>query len=129
MKSLSVLVIAAAMSLAPVAGPALAAGDAAQGAHVALLCRACHSLDPGRTIIGPSLHGLFGRKAGSLPDFSYSEAMKTAGADGLVWNEETLTKYLTDPKSFIPGNKMAFLGISDPARVADLIAYLKQATK
>ena len=129
MKALPVLAIAAAMALTPIAGPALAAGDAALGAHVVLLCKACHSLDPGRTIIGPSLHGIFGRKAGTLPGFSYSDAMKEAGANGLVWNDETLSKYVADPKGVVPGNKMAFFGIKDPEKVADLIAYLKQATQ
>ena len=120
---------AAAVLLASIAGPAMAAGDPDAGSHVFTQCKACHSLEAGKNMVGPSLHGLFGRTAGTAAGYSYSDAMKKAGAGGLAWNEDTLAKYLADPKAFVPGDKMPFLGVKDPAKLADLIAYLKQATQ
>jgi cytochrome c len=101
-------------------------GDAKNGQTVFATCKACHSLDAGKNGVGPSLHGLFGRKAGTAPGYSYSEAMKTAN---VTWDEETLEKYLADPKAFVPGNKMPFLGVKDEKRRRDVIAYLKDASK
>ncbi len=115
------LVLAAAVS-----SSALAEGDSARGKVVFLQCMACHSLNPGQNGIGPSLHGLFGRKAGTLPDFAYSPSMKRSG---ITWSEAELRSYLPDPQAKVPGTKMAFVGISDPQKIEDLIAYLKQATK
>lgn len=108
------------------AAPAQAAGDAASGKVIFQKCQACHSLKGGETIIGPSLHGLFGRKAGSVPGFLYSQAMKQSG---LIWDEATLARYLPDPGALVHHTKMSFPGLSDPQEVADVIAYLKQATK
>lgn len=84
-------------------------------------CKACHKVEAGKNGVGPSLAGVFGRKAGSEPTFKYSDAMKAAGA----WDEAALTKYLTDPKGTIPGNKMAFAGLKKPEDVAAVVAYLK----
>jgi cytochrome c len=107
--------------------PAAAAqGDAARGAEAFGPCAICHSLAAGQNRVGPSLHGLFGRKAGTVPGFDYSAAMRNAG---VVWNRDTLGKYLADPNKFIPGTKMAFPGIKDPSRLADLLAYLEKATR
>ena len=117
-------VAAALLMLA--AAPAWAGGDAAAGKAVFNKCRICHSLEAGKTLIGPSLHGLFGRKAGSLDNFRYSIAMKNYG---VVWDEASLDKYLTDPQTVVKGTKMVFLGLKDPKERADVIAYLKQATK
>ena len=75
--------------------------------------------------MGPNLVGLFGRKAGSVADFKYSDAMKNSN---VVWSETTVAEYVTKPKEFIPGNKMVFPGLKSDQEVADLIAYLKQAT-
>lgn len=108
------------------ATPAQAAGDAAAGKLVFDKCRACHSLTAGETLIGPSLHGLFGRRAGSVPDFSYSQAMIQSG---LIWDEATLARYLPDPQALVHHTKMSFIGLSDPQEVADIIAYLKRATE
>ncbi|HEU5016601.1 MAG TPA: cytochrome c family protein [Pseudolabrys sp.] len=118
------LVTAAALIL--MTGSALAQGDAQKGKQAFAQCSACHSLQAGQNRVGPTLHGLFGRKAGTVTGYNYSAAMKRAD---VVWNEETLKKYLSDPKSFIPGNKMIFPGIKDNAKLEDLIAYLKTATK
>ena len=106
---------------------AQAAGDPQKGQQVFnTQCKACHTLEAGKHGIGPSLHGVFGRKAGSLPDYNYSPAMKKAD---VTWNEDTLKSYLADPHKFIPGDKMAFAGIKNESQLDDLIAYLKQATQ
>ena len=76
--------------------------------------------------VGPNLHGIFGRKAGTADDFAYSEAMKKSG---IVWDDDTLAKYLRNPREFIPGNRMAFPGIKDDKQIADLLAYLHQAAQ
>ncbi len=108
------------------AGAAPVAGDPVQGEELYAACAYCHSLDANQ--VGPTHHGLFGRVAGTVPGYTYSAAMKKAGADGLVWTAETLDRYLTDPQKVVPGNKMLFGGISDPQERADLIAYLQKAT-
>ena len=100
-----------------------AAGDPVRGAQVYHRCQGCHSIDANR--VGPRHAGLFGRSAGSLDDYNYSDAMR---ASGIVWDETTLDRFLTAPRKFIPGTKMPFAGIPDPQERADLIAYLKQAT-
>jgi cytochrome c len=103
------------------------AADAEAGKLVFNRCKVCHKLEAdGHTSLGPSLHGLFGRKAGTFEGYNYSEAMKNSG---VVWDDETLPKYLSDPKTFVPGNKMAFPGIKNDTELANLLAYLKQATQ
>ena len=109
-----------------VAARAQGVGDAERGAQVFTQCKICHSLEAGKNMVGPSLHGLIGRKAGSVPGYAYSPAMKNAN---VTWNDDTLSKYLADPKAFVPGDKMVFLGIKDPSKLGDLLAYLNQATR
>ena len=102
-----------------------AAGDPEAGAQVFQACAACHALEPGVHRTGPSLAGVFGRKAGTAEGFHrYSEALKSAD---LVWREDTLSGFLTDPQAFLPGNRMTFSGIPDAQARADVIAYLKDA--
>ncbi len=113
------------------AGNALAldAGDAAAGAKVFKKCAACHStVAADGNKIGPNLHGVIGRKAGANEGFGYSDAMKAAGEAGTVWDEATIEKYLRDPKGFIPKNKMAFVGLKKDSDLANVLAYLKEAS-
>ena len=106
-------------------------GDAAAGKKVFNKCRACHDAEAEKNKVGPHLVGVIGRTAGSLESFAskYSDAMKEAGAAGLVWDETTLAEYLKNPKEKIPGNKMAFPGLKVDADIANVIAYLKADPK
>ena len=100
-------------------------GDAAKGEKIYVKCKTCHDIDKGVNKVGPSLKGLVGRKAAAVPDFKYSEAMIAKGAEGVVWDEATLTAYLPDPKAFVPKTKMVFAGLKKPEDIEDLIAFLK----
>ena len=102
------------------------AQDAAAGEKVFTKCKVCHVADQDTNKIGPSLHGVIGRTAGTHPDFKYSEAMIAAGASGVKWDEPTLTTYLHDPKAMVKGTKMAFPGLKKDEDIANVIAYLKQ---
>lgn len=102
------------------------AQDVAAGEKVFKKCMACHAVGEGaKNKVGPMLNGVFGRTAGSLPDYTYSKAMKDAGAGGLVWNDETIGQYLLAPKEFVKGNKMAFPGLKKDDERANVIAYMK----
>src|SRR5262245_56014086 len=100
--------------------------DVEKGKAIFEQCAACHSLDGTGDYDGPTLKGLIGRKAGSLEDYRYSAAMKRSD---VVWDAMTLDKYVADPQAFIPGNRMAFAGITDKTQRDDLIAFLAVATK
>ncbi len=102
---------------------AFAAGDPQRGAMVYERCMGCDAI--GYEVVGPDHAGLFGRKAGSLPDYDYSAAMR---ASGLTWDAATLDRFLANPRGIVPGTKMGFAGIADPDERADLVAYLGQAT-
>jgi cytochrome c len=119
------LILAALASAVLFAVPAQAEGDAAAGEKVFAKCKACHELEKGVNKVGPTLKGVVGRKAASVPDYKYSEAMLAKGAEGVVWDEATLATYLPDPKAFVPKTKMAFAGLKKPEDVANVIAYLK----
>lgn len=106
--------------------PATAAGDPEKGQKVFNVCKTCHTLEPGaKATVGPNLHGVFGRKAGTAEGYKYSDAMVKSG---IAWDEANLTKYLLDPKGAVPGNKMAFVGVKKDQDRDDLIAYLKQVS-
>lgn len=107
-------------------GAAQAAGDAAEGEKVFRKCKVCHALEAGQNKVGPSLHGIIGREAGSVEGFRYSAAMEEAN---IVWDEETIAAYLKDPRGYIPKNKMAFPGLRKESEIQDVIAYLKQASQ
>ena len=102
------------------------AQDVDAGANVFKRCGACHAVGEGaKNKVGPELNELFGRVAGTLPDYSYSKAMVEAGQAGLVWDPETLAPYLRKPKEHVPGTKMAFAGLNNPDELANVIAYLQ----
>ena len=121
-----------AVAAAPAAGAVVLAvknaagvdmtGDASKGAAVFRQCQTCHVKEVGVNKVGPSLAGIVGRTAGTVPGFRYSEANKTSG---IVWSEQELYVYLENPKAKIPGTIMAFVGLKDSQKRADLIAYLK----
>lgn len=116
--------VAAVTAVSAPAAPAAAtasAGDAASGAKLFIQCRVCHSVEPGKNGLGPSMHDVVGRKAGTLAGFNFSPAMK---ASGFVWSDDKLNDYLRAPMKSVPGTKMAFAGIADDKRRADVIAYL-----
>lgn len=117
---LRALVAAAAIV---VAVPALA-GDPKAGATVFKKCQACHAVgEEARNKVGPELNGIFGRTAGSVPDYKYSEAMKSSG---IVWSHETFTEYIKSPRAMVPGTAMAFAGLKKEKEIEDVIAYLDQ---
>ena len=116
-------VLVGAMTLG--SGVALAQGDAEAGEKVFNKCKACHVADEPQNRVGPHLVALFGRQAGSVEGFKYSDAMKESG---VTWDEETIAEYIADPRGYIKGNRMAFVGLKDEEEIADLIAYLKEAT-
>lgn len=104
--------------------PAFADGDADKGKKVFAKCMACHTLEEPKNRVGPHLVNIIGRKTASVEDFKYSPAMTKAGEDGMVWDEATITDYVAAPKKFMPGNKMAFVGLKKPEDISNLIAYL-----
>jgi cytochrome c len=118
----------AALGVATALAPALAAeGNAARGQRVFNVCAQCHSLDPDRSMTGPSLAELWNRKAGSLASFPrYSPALQSAG---VIWNDKTLDEWIKDPQHVVPGTQMTFAGVKDAQQRADLLAFLKQATQ
>jgi cytochrome c len=115
-------VLDAALALA-VVDPASAAGDAARGEQLYEGCHDCHSLD--KNDVGPRHRGVFGRKAGSLPDYAYSNALKHAN---FVWDEQTLDRWLTNPQAFVPGAKM-FYHLDKAEDRADVIEFLKERAR
>lgn len=115
--------ILAALTTLAFGAPAHGEGDLVRGAQAARVCMECHSFVPGRHMTGPSLAGVWGRKAGTAAGFArYSDALKRSD---LVWDERHLDAWLTNPAGVIPGNAMDFPGIADARTRADLLAYLK----
>jgi cytochrome c len=106
---------------------AMAAGNAERGAALFRACGACHSLQRDHNMTGPSLAGLWGRKAGGLASFErYSPALRSSG---IVWDEKSLDAWIRSPQGLVPDNRMTFPGIADERQRADLVAFLKQASE
>ena len=106
------------------ASPAAAAAVADAGGKPAAFvqCAACHAVEPGKHGIGPSLAGVYGTKSGELAGYAFSDAMKKAN---LTWDDKTLDEYLTNPMKVVPGTKMTYAGLADPAQRKAIIEYLK----
>jgi cytochrome c len=117
---------AAAAALMFAASIAHADGDAGRGQKLFEECHACHSVERGTQEVGPSLHGVFGRRAGALDDFRYSPALKRSG---ITWTPLALDAYIADPQQAVPANRMPYAGMPEARDRADLIAYLLQAFK
>ena len=119
---LAAMMVLAASTGAPIQARAQD-DEAAEGGKIfRRVCFMCHTAEAGKNKIGPSLFGVVGRKAGSVPGFAYSEAMKSSG---IPWDDEKIDQYIADPKKLVPGNKMAFVGVKKPEERKEVIAYLK----
>lgn len=117
----------AAMTIAAAvfAAPAMAEGDAKKGAKVFRKCKACHVVDDEKNKVGPHLVGIIDRPVAAVDGFKYSDAMVEFGADGQVWDVETLILYLKKPKDLIKGTKMVFAGLKKDKDLDNIIAYLQ----
>jgi cytochrome c len=101
-------------------------GDAKKGLRYFIQCRSCHTLEPGGAHgVGPNLNGLFGATSGKKEGFSYSPAMISAG---IIWNKESLDAFVTAPTKYVEGTRMVYMGLKDPKKRADLIAYIEKHT-
>ena len=101
--------------------------DTAAGQAVFAKCKICHTTEAGgRNLVGPNLHGIFGRKAGELDDYRYSPALKRSG---IIWTEGTLDTFIADSQATVPANRMPYAGMPNAADRGDLIAYLQKASK
>jgi cytochrome c len=124
---MSKFAMVALIIFAPLSSAFAAVGDPSRGQQDFRACAPCHSLEPDRNMTGPSLANLWGRKAGGLSNFDrYSDALKTSG---IIWDDRALDGWLTDPQRMVPDNEMPFEGIKDARVRADLLAFLKEATK
>lgn len=119
------LLLAIGLGLA-IIGPSASAADINAGEKVFKKCKACHSLQPGKKKVGPSLYGVVGRKSGTLEGFKFSKAMKNAD---ITWDEKTLDEYLTKPRAYVKGTRMAFVGLKKGEDRENVIAYIKEKSK
>ena len=113
-------------AFAIVAAGTAKAADSGRGEKLFVECASCHSIEKGVDGVGPSLFGLFQRKAGEVVDFRYSPALKRSG---ITWTAQTLDQYIADPQKSVPGNRMPYSGMPDANERADLIAYLQKASR
>jgi cytochrome c2 len=123
---LLVVIVALVLGNVAMTVPSRAEGDAARGEQRFADCAACHAMEKGSTGVGPSLYGVFGRRAGELPDFRYSPALKRSG---LTWTPQTIDVFIADPQKAVPANRMPYAGMPDAAERAHLIAYLMKTFK
>lgn len=124
MKKIAIPAIAFAIAVMSIG--AASAADVKKGKRVFAKCKACHLVNKEKNKVGPHLVGIIGRKAGAVEGYKYSKAMLNSG---LVWDEPTLALYLKKPKKFVKGTKMAFAGLRKDADIANVIAYLKEASQ
>jgi cytochrome c len=127
MKRLFVLAFAALVTISFGVLVAFSEGNSVRGQRLFGACAACHSLQPDQSMTGPSLAGIWNRRAGSLASFTrYSPALQSTN---IVWNDKTLDDWIANPQHLVPGNQMTFDGIKDARQRDDLLAFLKQATQ
>ena len=100
--------------------------DVGAGKKIFNKCKACHSVDKEKNKVGPHLVKIFGRNAAVIEGFKYSNALKSSN---IIWDEETLSAYIANPKKYVPGTKMSFPGLKKENQVLDLLEYLKETTK
>lgn len=122
LKKISTVLCGVALAMSVGAVQADEAMERAAGAEVFKRCHACHSEDASKNTFGPSLVGVVGRQAASLPRYAYSDALR---ASKLVWTEDNLRKWVADNEKLVPGTRMRHVSITDPAEQSYLIAYLK----
>ncbi|MGH6899416.1 MAG: c-type cytochrome [Geminicoccaceae bacterium] len=118
------IVLPMALVLLAGAGAAQAQGDPENGEEVFGTCQACHAIDEEKNGVGPHLVGIFGREAGSVEGYNYSNALKSSE---IAWEDDTIAAYVKEPKAYVPGTKMLPIGLDDE-EIADLLAYLHEAT-
>jgi cytochrome c len=118
---MKVTALVLAASTLAFAAPAFAEGDAAAGQVVFRKCAVCHNIEPDKNKIGPSMHGIIGKKSASVPNFAYSAGMK---AYNVTWTPETLFTYLEKPQALVKGTKMVFVGLPSEKDRRDVIAYM-----
>jgi cytochrome c len=117
------IVLMLVLAVTPFGAAAFAAGDPVAGKVVFGKCSQCHQVGPAaQNATGPILNGIVGQKAGVVPGYSFSDAMKNSG---ITWDEATLAAYLKSPRKVVPGNKMSFVGLPKDQDIADVIAYLE----
>lgn len=121
MRPRTLATLSAAMFLA-LGTAAHADGDPVKGEKVFAKCKTCHEIATDKNKVGPTLQGVLGRQAGTVPGFKYSEAMI---ASGVVWDAKAIAEYSRQPKEFIPGNKMVFAGLKKDDEIEDLIAFIE----
>ena len=126
-RTLLAVVFGALISIRAMAdGTAEVTGDPVMGKRLFAQCMACHATTADAPQkLGPTLHGIFGRKAAALPDFDYSDALRSSA---IVWDGAKLDAFIKHPAKVVPGTKMVFLGVSKDQARADILAYLRQAT-
>jgi cytochrome c len=118
------VIFVAMVAVAGLAAGEVRAQDAAAGEKVFGVCKLCHQIgENAKNAVGPVLNGVIGRKAGSVPGYSYSDANKNSG---ITWDEANFREYIKDPKAKVPGTKMIYAGLKDEQKVNDLVAFLKQ---
>jgi cytochrome c2 len=121
---MSNVIIGAALVIAADAGSAQ--GDPKRGEKMFEECRACHTIEKGSNGVGPSLSGVFGRRAGELDDFRYSPAFKRAN---ITWTRQTMDAFLADPQKAVPANRMPYAGMPEAKDRADVIEFMLRTLK
>jgi len=124
-KSLKTFLFAAGAALVSTSAYSMD-GDPAAGEQVFRTCSTCHNVEDERNKVGPHLINVFGRTPGTVEGFRYSKAMIEFGEGGAVWDAETIGAYLADPRGYVRGNRMAFVGLRSEEEIADVLAYLAQ---